>query len=221
MFYSQAWLSKINDDPWGMQATKAKYSNYFSVMWKIQPLSQEQKKNPAEEFFTSSTNPQKHLQTIYIPKFLSWLWAGALPVPCYSTWMIRTSGILSPKKLFNRSQGRNSSSLANHSGRWGWAALPGDLGLDSLPLAQFQKFFPKEFLCNSLILFGMGASFFHGFFFPYKMRVRKIFLKLLAEILIPYIYPKCLVPFSWCKKEYGLFPLGKGEFLVFPWYWAD
>lgn len=65
-----------------MQATKAEYSNYFSVPWKIQPLSQEQKKNPAEEFFTSSTNPQKHLQTIYIPKIpvlaLGWCFVSSL-----------------------------------------------------------------------------------------------------------------------------------------------
>lgn len=217
MFYSQAWLSKINDDPWGMQATKAEYSNYFSVMWKIQPLSQEQKKkNPAEEFFTSSTNPQKHLQTIYIPKFLSWLWAGALPVPCYSTWMIPTSGILSPKKLFNRSQGRNSSSLANHSGRWGWAALPGDLGLDSLPLAQFQKFFPKEFLCSSLILFGMGASFIHGVFFLIKWESGKFslscWLKYWFLIFIPNVW--FLSPGVRRNMDYS--PWERGNSLFFP-----
>lgn len=158
-----------------MQATKAEYSNYFSVPWKIQPLSQEQKKNPAEEFFTSSTNPQKHLQTIYIPKIpvlaLGWCFASSLLQHLDDPKFL---GFSPKKKLFNRSQGRNSSSLANHSGRWGWAALPGDLGLDSLPLAQFQKLFPKEFLCRVLWpCLGWGPPLFM-FIFLIK-RVRKNF----------------------------------------------
>lgn len=78
MFYSQAWLSKINDDPWGMQATKAEYSNYFSVMWKIQPLSQEQKKNPAEEFFTSPKTSANNLYPKIPVLALGWCFASSL-----------------------------------------------------------------------------------------------------------------------------------------------
>lgn len=177
------------------------------------------KKNyPAEEFFTSSTNPQKHLQTIYIPKFLSWLWAVALLIPCYSTWMTQTCGILSQKSSLTGIR-KEIPHLWQNTQRWGWAALPSDLGLDSLPLAQFQKVFPKEFLT----LFGMGPSFilFFFFFLIKWASSRTFFLKLLVEILIPYIHPKYLAPFCWCKEEYGIFPLGKGEFLVVPSYWTE
>lgn len=74
--------------------------------------------------------------------------------------MIQTSGILSQKSSLTGVRKEIPHLWQNTLEDEDEEHFQVMVGFNSLPLAQFQKFFPKEILT----LFGMGASFVHFFF---------------------------------------------------------
>lgn len=84
------------------------------------------KKNPADEFFIFSINPNKCQQgckRLYILKFLFCFWSGALPAPpVFPHDRTRRTHVSHAKKLFNRSHRPGQEThlwwTTDHSARW-------------------------------------------------------------------------------------------------------